>query len=515
MITALLGSTIVFYIKEGESFEDPTPKFLFALIIVTYILVLFYNFLYRRFGTLPLFAHIQIGTDLIIWSGLVYVTGGVESGFTFFYSISVIYAAILLGQRAAYLVACEASCIFILLGILLKNNLLPLLPDQMWFKEPPTTKVIAFHLSINLTAFFIIAALSGLLARRLKYEQRRYRNLKVLSKDIIHSLNSGLITTDIKGGLISLNPKAYEILDLTKKDINPRNLSELLPKASKIIEEAKDNLSCIKDEEVIYNPLSKKEIPIGFSITPLMNGQNRRFGYIVNFQDLTSFKEMQEKMRRSEYLAALGKISSGIAHEIRNPLGSISGALELLKEVKELKEQDRTLLDIVIRETQRLNQLITEMLEFSRSRGPQKVLTSLATLLQETVKIFSPSVKSQGIEIKLEIEKELLAEVDPFQMKQVFWNLLKNAAQAMSKGGEIIVKGWKDTKQAIIEIQDQGPGIQEQEKKRIFEPFYTTKYKGLGMGLALVHQIITNHGAKIEVLSGKNKGTTFRISISG
>jgi two-component system sensor histidine kinase PilS (NtrC family) len=281
--------------------------------------------------------------------------------------------------------------------------------------------------------------------------------------------------------------------------------------------------------ETLLTNQEGKNIYLGFSISPLTNPEGSLIGHTLIFQDITKFKEMEEQMKRVDKMAAVGVLAAGMAHEIRNPLASLSGSIQMLKSELTLDDSQQHLMEITLRESERLNALITDFLLFAHPPQTHKILYPIGKIIEETIDLFihSPSFHD-GIRIlRPNGSEEMQSSIDPDQMRQVFWNLFINAAQAMSDGGEIRVqlrKGntWGGTSLPLspqlrkkewvkISIIDSGNGISPEEKEKIFEPFFTTKENGTGLGLSIVHKIIENHNGLIKVESELGRGSTFSI----
>jgi two-component system sensor histidine kinase PilS (NtrC family) len=268
---------------------------------------------------------------------------------------------------------------------------------------------------------------------------------------------------------------------------------------------------------------------LGFSISPLPDPEGTFIGHTLIFQDITKFKEMEDQMKRVDKMAAVGVLAAGMAHEIRNPLASLSGSIQMLKSELTLNDYQQHLMDITLRESERLNSLITDFLLFAHPPQTHKILCSIRRILEETIDLFihSPSFHD-GIRIfRPNGHDEVRVSIDPDQMKQVFWNLFINAAQAITEGGDIRIqlgkeKARREIKPSLssemkgrewlkISIIDSGNGISPEQKEKIFEPFFTTKETGTGLGLSIVHKIIENHDGLIKVESEMGRGATFSI----
>jgi two-component system sensor histidine kinase PilS (NtrC family) len=255
---------------------------------------------------------------------------------------------------------------------------------------------------------------------------------------------------------------------------------------------------------------------LGVSLSRLTDRRNETRGRIINFQDLTELRRMEREMQRAERMATIGQLAAGIAHEIRNPLASISGSVELLRQGPQVTGDDRALMEIVNREIDRLNDLITQLLEYASPRPRQVVDFDLAVLLDETVRVFQQDKGFAGVEVARAAAPAgpIAMAADPAKLRQVTWNLLRNAAEAAAQGGKhVTVSLIVDDGSAVIEIGDDGTGIAPEHVPRIFDPFFTTKKRGTGLGLATCQSIVTEHGGTIEVTSEVGKGTRFSVRL--
>jgi two-component system sensor histidine kinase PilS (NtrC family) len=333
---------------------------------------------------------------------------------------------------------------------------------------------------------------------------------------------------------IFLNRTAEKILNRNEEELKNVSIYDLFPKISEAIDEVKkkvsDPFSDYQRYQTLLTNYDGRNIYLGFSISPLTDPDGSFIGHTLIFQDITKFKEMEEQMKRFDKMAAVGLLAAGMAHEIRNPLASLSGSIQMLKSELQLDRSQQKLMEIILRESERLNALITDFLLFAQPPQTNKRSWEIRKVIEETIDLFihSPSFH-EGIRIHRPSTREnFQATIDPDQMKQVFWNLLTNAAQAMFNGGEIRVHlgkqngiSWetglpfpiqkKGKEWVKISITDSGNGITGQEKEKIFEPFFTTKENGTGLGLSIVHKIIENHNGVIKVESELGKGSTFTV----
>jgi len=391
-----------------------------------------------------------------------------------------------------------------------------------------------------MATFYIVAFLSSAVSEELKtkgkeliQKQVDYDHLETFNRNIIQSLDSGLLTIDLSGNINFLNRTAERILGQSEEKLKESSIYDLFPKINTMIEQSKKKDSGPSPDYQRYEtPLSDRDgrkTYLGFSISPLTDPEGSLIGHTLIFQDITRFKEMEEEMKRVDKMAAVGLLAAGMAHEIRNPLASLSGSIQILESELTLDDPQKHLMEITLRESERLNALITDFLLFAQPPQTRKIRYPVRRILEETIDLFthSPSFHN-GIHIQRpSAHEDIHASVDPDQMKQVFWNLFINAAQSMSNGGEIHVRmgsgngcGVPDLplasqlrgkEWAKISIIDSGNGMAQEEKEKIFEPFFTTKENGTGLGLSIVHKIIENHNGLIKVESEVGRGTTFTI----
>lgn len=537
ILTLLLVITLLFQVSEKKFFFIPMTNAFYYFIGLFYGVTVFYALLLKKVRNLLRFAFIQIVIDHLFITGLIFFTGGNESFFPITYIFSIIGSSILLHRRGAFF---SASFSTVLYGLLL------LLQLYRWINplgQPALSEnsQIFYSFILYTAAFFIVAFLSSTISEELERKKREliqkqvdYNQLETFNRNIIQSLDSGLLTIDLQGRINFLNPTAEKILDKSREELKDVSIYDLFPKIGEVIDgttkKASDLSSDYERYETILADHGEKRTHLGFSISPLTGPEESLIGHTLIFQDITKFKEMEEQMKRFDKMAAIGSLAAGLAHEIRNPLASLSGSIQMLKSELPLDESQQHLMEIILRESERLNALITDFLLFAHPPQTHKIPMGLGKILQETFEmlIHSPSFH-EGIRlIRPQLREEIKAMVDPNQMKQVFWNLFINALQAMSNGGEIRVQVEKGRKASWrmglpssarqtgkdwvkIAISDSGNGIMAEEKEKIFEPFFTTKDGGTGLGLSIVHKIIENHNGLIKVETEVGRGSTFTI----
>ncbi len=500
-VSLLLGSAFIFKID-----FFPNPRALSYFIISLYVLTIIYVLLVQRTTRLVLFAYIQFVLDVLAEIALIYITGGIESWFSFTLILTVMSSSIVLNQKAGYIVA-SMSCI--LYGTLLDLQFYGLIPLQ--YEGTMLEKQFLYNIFIHTISLYVTAYLAGYLSSRLEETEVKLaekdshlRDLEIFNMKVIESLPSGLVTTDTEGKVLIFNRAAEKITGMAKNDIIGRTIENVLPFLKIPIREG-------RREEVLITHNNEKKI-IGMHISVLRDISGRETGIIAIFQDLTALKELEEEMKNKEKWAAIGELSANIAHEIRNPLASLRGSIEMLREGKIPEKHRDKLMGIAINETERLNNIITDFLTYSRPKPLEMQNVDLNALLRETLELLRNRAQNMGdIIIHEENEGALPVPLDPMKIRQVFWNLGLNALEAMEKGGTLTVSTKKAQGRISIIFSDTGPGISKDDLAKIFYPFHTTKDGGTGLGLSIAQRIVEEHQGKIVVQSSPGTGTTFEI----
>ena len=533
VVTVLLGATAIVQIIESQIFLYISPWVFYFFIGFTYALTILYAFLLRRTQYLQLLAYAQILVDALFVTLLIYLTGGSESIFSWAYLLPIFSASTILYRRGGLLVASASSILYgTLLDLEFYQIIIPLgsrFSPSLGYK----LSYIFYLMAVNMVAFYLVAILSAYLAEqvRRKEEELReqlidYGELERLYRHIVHNVTSGLITVDGTGRITSFNRAAEEITGFKLEEVYQKGIRDLFvgflsgSRPNGFITEGDWSKLHFSRWEINFQKKDGTPLILGFSGSPLKDSEGREIGAIFIFQDLTKLREMEEDLKRADRLAAIGTLAAGMAHEIRNPLASISGSIEILREEMDGTVQRQQLMDIILREVGRLNSLIADFLLFARPTPPGKELIHLNGIVEEILAVFSHSPDCcPEIRLVTKFQDDLAMLGDAKQVRQVFWNLFINAADAMIDGGELRVETRRkptaeisgEPKQGEIQVSDTGSGIQDSELQRIFDPFFTTKEKGTGLGLAIVHKIIENYGGKITVRSQLGKGTTFII----
>ena len=514
--TLLMGGTVVFQLKSIDRPTHPTENVVFWLVGATYCLTLVYSLLFPRFRNLYFFTSLQLSLDVLLVSLLVLATGVHESIFLFLYLLVVIGAAVLLYRRWAFLFALASLT---MLALLLSMTMIDFFRSWAVLRNVVALKLPEFFyiLTVYGMAFFLTAFLSSHLSEQLRHtgemlkKQRiDFDNLEALHQDIVRSLTSGLITADLKGHIQFFNRSACEQTGLLWPSLFGQSLVGIFPELDSFLRRMESGEHKFYRLEIPFERPDGEQRLFGCSLSPLHNRHKRQNGVLLLFQDLTPLKEMEEKARNREKMAALGEMAAGLAHEIRNPLSSLSGSIQLLRTELDLSEEHKVLMNIVIRETDRLNRLLGDFLMFARPKTLGKERQSLVSVLQEALHLFSQDQRYQAVEVCVDVPDDLMLDVDKLLFHQIIWNLLLNGAQSMlPEGGTLLVEGEKSSGGTWVKISDSGAGVPALLKARIFEPFFSTRDHGSGLGLAVVQRIMAEHGGRIELEHVEPHGSRF------
>ena len=514
VITALLVATAWLSFSSGLS-PDPTEASLYAIIGGVYFLSLVSVALLRARRLLGLVAYGQVVLDIVAATGLVYLTGGAESVYTILYPLAIVNASIGLSRRGAATSAALASLSFLALAVAVNHDWVS--PSGGFgSRSHIATGAFALRMATNLSAFVLTAALSAYLAEQLRGARtqlaQRETELTALSslfESIVQSIGSGILTTDGADRITYLNPSGEEILGWRSAELALFPLAERFPDLAKALHGGLEG----RGEARLTGPRGRASV-VGYAAAPLADNTSRdKPGHVIVFQDLTELRKLEEAVRRSDRLAAVGKLSAGLAHEIRNPLASMTGSVQLLSTALGLTADERKLMQIVLREGERLEALVQDFLTFARPATPEIAEVEIARLAEETLAVFRQDGRAAGLRLDVQVEEGLRVRADAAQLKQVLWNLLTNAAEATDAGGTVSLRVKRAAGGALLSVEDSGNGILEADLPRIFDPFFTTKERGTGLGLAIVHRIIEANRGKIEVLSEPGKGTIFRLHL--
>jgi two-component system sensor histidine kinase PilS (NtrC family) len=524
---------------------DSTPARLplAYVTLTTYGLTILYALLLRQPQRLERFYLWQVSIDLLIETAILHTTGGLDSGFSFLYILSIIAAGIALPGRSIFGIAAGASILYSTLAYLDFHGIIHPLPFPFTFKSDMSVSgsYALYTTCLMLTAFWGVAWLSRTLADSLRHtgevlqaQTAHLVGLRAFHENVINSMNSGVLITDMAGRIVSANHAAERILLLFPETAPAHSAQEIFSflDIGAILQQA-GTLSCdLNRAEGLFERRDGIKIILGLSYAPLRDEKDTLHGLIFNFQDITAIRTMEAEMQRDKQLSAVGRLSAAIAHEIRNPLASISGSIQLLRSKLVLDESTQRLMEITAREVERLNAIITDFLAYARPRPLQYAEIDLHQLITGMLSLLANGLpEGSTVTARTEFAPEVSSvQVDPQGLRQVIWNLCLNAVDAMQSQGTLIVRTavrpqpnqlfrlyggepQAGTPELTIEVEDTGPGMPPDVQEKIFEPFFSTKDGGTGLGLATVHRIIGTHKGRIEVESQPGHGTTMRICL--
>jgi two-component system, NtrC family, sensor histidine kinase PilS len=507
-------------------------RYLGMAVILWLILNLFFLIYNQLSSDYVLQAYLQIFSDILIITAIVHITGDLDSDYFLLYPVDIILASILLTRGRAFLIAAVS---FVFMGGMIELVYLPGLYPGLVMEFPAvqflaTTSTVSPDLMTALQVkigtsffgFFAVAYLSSYLAESLRKAGRELRDksgqvasLQAKNENIIQSMREGLLSTDLQGAITELNPAGAEILGMAINELRGGPIDIVFRGLAGGLHSNGEPAAPPARQEIAYLHPQRGYRTLGVSSSPLVVPDVGAAGYVYSFQDLTEAKRREAEYRAKDRMATLGRMAAGIAHEIRNPLASIAGAVKLLQSISQLDEDQAKLIAIVSRESERLNKLVSDFLLYSRDQRFQFELVDVVTLLDETLllvehhPLFSPQVQigrkftHRGITI--------LADAD--KLRQVFWNICDNALKAMPDGGTLTAEVEEGETQIRVVLGDTGIGFTPVQLEKVFEPFQSDFHKGTGLGLALVYHIIQGHRGSIIVDSQPGKGARFVIDL--
>ncbi len=505
-----------------RSNTDPRPwgQTISVLLFVVGLTVI-YSLAHRFTRTLLFQTQLQFAVDIILVTWLVWTSDVINSPYTALYIVIISTSSLFLGPRGA--VITSVGCVVAFTG--------SALAALSGLGNHPTRFLLESSLSRTFQsvglfniAFFVVGLLSARLAEqqsgsdvRLRAATQSLANLRALHERIVESIRSGVVTTDLEGRIFTFNAAAEEITGYDENAVRGQEASVFFGElthhinnsiqASDIRATSRLEADCLTAEGM--------RLRLGFSLSPLSSETGETTGMVITFQDLTPIRALEETSRRQDQLAALGRMAASIAHEIRNPLAAMRGSIQMLHHEMQGESSRKDLMEIILRESDRLNRIITDFLNYARPRSVSHARIDIGELLHQTFTLlrYSPEINERQSVAEEVIDGPLSADADAEQLQQVFWNLARNALQSMPEGGTLRARVSRNSKSRLrITFTDTGRGMSPAQVEHLFEPFSSTT-GGTGLGLSIVYQIIREHGGTINVRSHEGQGTTITIEL--
>jgi two-component system sensor histidine kinase PilS (NtrC family) len=526
IVTFLLLLSIGVQYSETRSFWHPSLSVIYILAGGTYLLSAAYLTLLRSLRHQEFNITLQAFFDVLIVSVLVYYTGAIGSIYSVLYPLVIIYSALLLGRGGGLSVASACSLIYgLMLYLALRGYITFNYPGQM-HSAGLNPEFVLTRVIIHVVSFYIVALLTSFAVEqekkvrmRLAEKENALDKLDQFHRSIIESVDTGILTVDLTGRIKSLNRAAEELTGFSAAEVEGRRIDDVFPGFMTVLEQINEEggQSSRKRFETAVFQKSGRKIILGFSFSSLYD-RERRIGDILIFQDLTAIKEMEAQAEKNKRLAFIGEMAAGLAHDLRNPLLSISGSIQMLQRDLKLDSTDERLMNVILRAKDQLENLIKNFLIFARTTARDRGEMPVNEILDEALEALKEVPDwNDNIEVRRAYQKVPPIFGNRTEIRQTLWNILVNAVQSMPDGGRLsietlILPGQNGERFVQVRIADSGCGIEPERLERVFEPFYTTKEGGTGLGLAIVSRIMESHGGVVSIESEVQRGTTCAVT---
>jgi two-component system sensor histidine kinase PilS (NtrC family) len=523
--TILLGSAAAIQLNTVATAQ---PEPLYVLIGWTYALSAGYALSLRLTARAFWLIDVQLALDALAVAAFVWVTGGILSSFSFIYVLPIMAASAVHFRPGALRITALSMALYTA-TVALQYIQTPYRPWSVW--EPglaanlPRGLLAEYTVAVHLLGFLAVGLLTGSLAERVRRADEQLAdastaiaNLQAYSEHIINSLTMGLVTCDRDGRILTFNRAAESITGHARGSTPGRPAAAVLRFPADFAASLAAGFAQAgsRRTDYRYQRADGRDIDLGLSATTVETSEGPS-GFLFTFQDVTTIRRLERDARMQQRLAAVGEMAAGIAHEIRNPLASISGSMQILRKELALNGEQSQLMDIVLRESERLNQTIRSFLAYARPQRFSITRLDLRSVLQDAALLLRNSAEvGQDHVVDVDVPDEpVWCEADEGQVRQVIWNLATNGLRAMPDGGRLRLGARREPGDAagVLEVEDAGVGIPESELDTIFQPFHGTFEQGSGLGMAIVHRIVNDYGGEIRVTSKPGAGTTVEVRL--
>jgi two-component system sensor histidine kinase PilS (NtrC family) len=467
-------------------------------------------------------ARFQFAADVLLVTWLVATTGSVSSPYAALYIVIISIASLFVGPRGAIITSIGSAAAFNACALLTIGGIGPFAGRGVTGESLANT---IQHVGLSDVSFLVVGLLAAKLADRqtrsdvqLAAATRSLADLRALHERIVESIRSGVITTDLQGRIYTFNAAAEEITGYKAAEVRGHDASIFFGNMTRQIADSMNAAATGKVSPRFQADCLTPNgwaLRLGFSIAPLSGESGETSGMVITFQDLTGIRALEETSRRQDRMAAVGRMAASIAHEIRNPLAAMRGSIQMLRSEMAGDTEQTQLMEIILRESDRLNRIVADYLNYARPRPAELDNVDISALVAETFKLLRNSAEIGDGHI---LEEDLpsrpaIVSGDPEQLKQVCWNITRNALKAMPEGGRFRISLTEvDGNRLRLSFSDTGCGMTPEQVERLFEPFTSTT-GGTGLGLSIVYQIIRDHSGTINVRSRQGEGTTITIEM--